>query len=125
MCTTYSNIHFLGRRSYDSLPSYVKAFSICIIPFRIYKLTDAINPIKLYEYLAAGKPVISTRLSELSDYKKIIYLANNNSEFLELVDKALNTKADPIEFLKIASDYDWQDKVQQMIDIIELHKRTV
>jgi glycosyltransferase involved in cell wall biosynthesis len=121
----YSNLYFLGRRSYDRLPSYVKAFTVCIIPFKIYKLTEATNPIKLYEYLAAGKPVISTCLPELAKYKHIIYVANDSKEFLEFIEKALNTKHDPTNFLKIASDHDWQNKVEQMIDIIDFYNRTV
>jgi glycosyltransferase involved in cell wall biosynthesis len=121
----YSNLYFLGRRSYDSLPCYVKAFNVCIIPFRAYKLTEAVNPIKLYEYLAAGKPVISTSLPELAKYKHIIYVANDSKEFLEFIDKASNIKHDPTNFLKIASDHDWQNKVEQMIDIIDFYNRTV
>lgn len=86
-------------------------------------MTEAVNPTKLFEYLAAGKPVISTALPELAIYKQAIYIANTYTEFLEFIDKALlERKHDPAELLEIASKHDWQDKVQQMLHIIELYK---
>jgi glycosyltransferase involved in cell wall biosynthesis len=118
----YSNLFFLGRRSYESLPSYVKAFNLCIIPFRVSKLTNAINPTKFYEYMAAGKMVISTRLPELTPYCGVVYIAENGTEFLKYIDKALNTPYDPNKLLKIACDNDWESKARRMIEIIELHK---
>lgn len=120
----YPNLYFLGRRSYDSLPNYIKAFAVCIIPFRIYKLTESVNPIKLYEYLAAGKPVVSTALPELAKYKNDIYLANNHTEFLEFIDKALKSKHDHTNSLRIACEQDWQKKTQQIMDIIMSYERT-
>ncbi|MDQ6862408.1 MAG: glycosyltransferase [Thermoproteota archaeon] len=121
---TYPNLHFMGRRSYDLLPNYVKAFAACIIPFRVYKLTEAVNPTKLYEYLAAGKPVISTALPELAIYKQAIYVAKNYSEFLEFINKALfDKKNHGAERIEIASKHDWKDKVQRMLDIIDIYKR--
>ncbi|MFZ0514746.1 MAG: glycosyltransferase [Candidatus Nitrosopolaris sp.] len=125
LAKTYANLHFLGRRSYDHLPNYIKAFSACILPFRIYKLTEAINPTKLYEYMAAGKPVISTALPEAAVYNRVIYIANNYAEFLEFIDKALaDPKYNTVELLEIASKHDWQNKIREMLDIIELKLKT-
>lgn len=118
----YSNLFFLGRRSYESLPNYVKAFNLCIIPFRVSKLTDAINPTKFYEYMAAGKMVISTPLPELTPFSGLVYIAESRIEFLKYIDKALNTPYDPNKLLKIACDNDWESKAKRMIDIIESHK---
>lgn len=54
------NIHFLGTRSYQELPSYLSVFSVCIIPKVRSEMTKASMPLKMREYLAAGKPVVST-----------------------------------------------------------------
>ncbi|MGD1096490.1 MAG: glycosyltransferase [Bryobacteraceae bacterium] len=54
------NVHLLGRRTYQSLPGYCKAFDIAILPFVVNELTLAANPLKLREYLAAGLPVVAT-----------------------------------------------------------------
>jgi glycosyltransferase involved in cell wall biosynthesis len=58
------NLHLLGRRPYEQLPSYAKAFSVALCPFRINELTLHVNPIKLREYLSAGLPVVSSDLPE-------------------------------------------------------------
>ncbi len=119
----YNNFHFLRRRSYDVLPNYVKAFKACIIPFRIYELTKSVNPTKLYEYLAAGKPIICTALPELEKYKNVIYLARDQDEFVELVNKALTSKHDVSKFLQIAEEHDWKIKVKEMVNLIVSHSK--
>ncbi|HKG62246.1 MAG TPA: glycosyltransferase [Pyrinomonadaceae bacterium] len=60
-----SNVHMLGRRSYDDLPGYCKAFDVALMPFRINELTLNANPLKVREYLAAGLPVVSTPIPEV------------------------------------------------------------
>ena len=62
---TVSNIHILGPKLFDELPSYVAHFDVGIIPFVVNDLTKAVNPIKLREMLAAGCPVVSTDLEEV------------------------------------------------------------
>ncbi len=59
------NVHLLGEKPYDVLLSYLYHFDICIIPFKLNTLTDCTNPVKQYEYMAAGKPVVATNLPEL------------------------------------------------------------
>jgi 2-polyprenyl-3-methyl-5-hydroxy-6-metoxy-1,4-benzoquinol methylase len=59
------NVHLLGEKPYPTLPLYLYYFNICLIPFRLNDLTDCTNPVKQYEYMAAGKPVIASRLPEL------------------------------------------------------------
>ena len=59
------NVHLLGARPYDELPAYLQHCDIGIVPFRRDEMVDAIHPIKVYEYLAAGLPVVSTRWPEL------------------------------------------------------------
>jgi len=59
------NVHVLGRLDYDELPALVRGFDVCLIPYRIGGLIDYVHPKKFYEYLAAGKPVVSTPLAAL------------------------------------------------------------
>ena len=61
----YPNIHFLGRKTYESLPAYCKAFSAALVPFPLNEVTRNANPLKAREYLAAGLPVVSTALPEV------------------------------------------------------------
>ncbi len=72
---THPNIYFTGAVPYEDLPSIVKGWEACILPYQVNALTRNINPLKLKEYLATGKPVISTPLPdvcELSEFVKII-----------------------------------------------------
>jgi len=87
------NLHFLGHRDYRLLPSYLRGFDVGIIPFRLSALTAACNPIKLWEYLAAGKPVVSTPLPEVQQYKEV-YVAADPYEFSACLRQAL-TEDDP------------------------------
>ena len=64
------NVHLLGRKPYESLPAYLKAFDVGIIPFKLNELTRNVNPIKLREYLSAGLPVVSTDMPEVARYVK-------------------------------------------------------
>src|SRR4030042_539881 len=66
------NIPLLGEKTYDELPEYLSIFDVCIIPFIQNSLTDATNPVKLYEFLSAGKPIVATRLKEISHYAEYI-----------------------------------------------------
>jgi len=76
-----TNVIFTGEVSYDSLPSYLYRFDVCLIPFLINNLTLATNPVKVYEYLAAGKPVVSTKLPELMTMQQFVYLAETVEQF--------------------------------------------
>jgi hypothetical protein len=88
-----TNIHVLGAKLYSDLPAYLNFIDTWIIPFRQTEFTSKINPVKAYEYLAAGKTVISTYLPELQPLDDYLYLCRTNEEFLEKVKLAINGKA--------------------------------
>ena len=84
------NMHFLGRKRYEELPAYCKQFDVGLVPFKVNELTRAVNPIKLREYLAAGLPVVSTPLPEISLLKKrCVYVADTADGFIEAIELAL------------------------------------
>ena len=83
------NLHLLGRRSYDELPRYAKAFSVGLCPFRINELTLHVNPIKLREYLSAGLPVVSTDLPECRIREDFGRVARTREEFLAHIEAFL------------------------------------
>ncbi|ACV64788.1 glycosyl transferase group 1 [Desulfofarcimen acetoxidans DSM 771] len=87
----YSNIYFLGKKDYRDLPGYIKAFNLCVIPFKINDLTVGVNPVKLYEYLAAGKPVVSTALPEVRGFAALVSIAENSQRFVDLVKEEIRT----------------------------------
>jgi glycosyltransferase involved in cell wall biosynthesis len=117
------NIFFLGEKDYQDLPHYLKYFDVTLIPFKINELIKSVNPIKLYEYLAAGKPVVSTPLPEVIRYKKkgIIEIIDDPVSFAKVFKMILANWDDDKRgiCLKIAQDNTWQKRVSQACSIIE------
>ena len=85
-----SNVVFTGEVPYARLPFYLYAFDVCLLPFKVIPLTLATNPVKVYEYLAAGKPVVCVDLPEISQFKDLVWRAKSSEDFIRQVALALN-----------------------------------
>ena len=83
------NVSLLGQQPYEDMPRYLYHFDVCMIPFKINVVTEATNPVKLYEYLSAGKPVVATALPEVEAQASYLYVARTPEEFASGLDKAL------------------------------------
>jgi glycosyltransferase involved in cell wall biosynthesis len=115
------NVHMLGRRDYDSLPGYCKAFSVAILPFVVNGLTLAANPLKLREYLAAGLPVVATPLPEVRKLGSLVRTALTPEDFLREVDASLNNeKHGPDRSISQCMDGEsWDARVEELSGHIE------
>jgi len=83
------NIHWLGQRAYEELPALVKGFDVCLMPFALNDATRYINPTKTLEYMAAGKPVVSTAVADVvRNFTPIVDVAWSQEEFLDAVERA-------------------------------------
>ncbi len=121
-----SNVHFLGEKAYESLPLYLAAMSVCLIPFKRGPLTSVVNPNKLYEYFAAGKTVVSLSYSEdVARHDSLMYLVREKSQFAETVKVALGRKIDPASLKKAAQDNSWAGKSQQMAELLQRRRNEV
>jgi len=83
------NVWLLGQRPYEQIPHYGKCFDVAIMPWRQNRWIEACNPIKLKEYLALGKPIVSTPFAELQKYRDVVYEAKTPEEFSKCIEKAL------------------------------------
>ena len=83
------NVRFLGSRPYEQMPSLLAAFDVCIIPFKLNQVTHATDPVKLYEYLSQGKPVVATAMQELHSVAGLCWLAEGAVEFAQKLDEAV------------------------------------
>jgi GT2 family glycosyltransferase/uncharacterized coiled-coil protein SlyX len=83
------NVHFLGEQPYSRLPGYLHKFDVCLIPFKLGPIIQATNPVKFYEYLSAGKPVVSVPMPELMPYQELFYAASGGDEFVAQIERAL------------------------------------
>ena len=83
------NLHWLGQRDYADLPAYTKGFDACLRPFALNDATENINPTKTLEYMAAGKPVISTAVADVvRHFAPIVQVGHTHAEFIELAAQA-------------------------------------
>lgn len=84
------NVVMLGQKPYEQIPHYGKCFDVAIMPWRQSRWIEACNPIKLKEYLALGKPVVSTPFfTELQKYQDVVYRASTPEEFAKCIEEAL------------------------------------
>lgn len=110
------NVHFLGRKNVEALPGYIKAFDVCINPFKLNELTDKVSPLKFYEYLASGKPIVSVDMPGVGSFADIVEIADNPDKFIKLIDAAI--KEETPEKLKLrlerARENSWESRVEFM-----------
>lgn len=108
-----SNIYFLGRKDISQLPSFVKHFDICINPQKINPITTGNYPLKIDEYLAMGKPVVATRTEAMKLFSSHCHLANDASEYPQLIENALKTNSPEKENSRIqfARAHSWENSV--------------
>ena len=122
----YKNVYFLGSREYKVLPYYAKEFTICTIPFLINSITNATSPVKLFEYMALDKPIVTTAMPECKKYESVM-IANNHDEFINLVDKAVKmnkeNNKDYYEILKKeALENTWDAKAGIIVDMLKKYE---
>ncbi|CAN7403100.1 glycosyltransferase [Pseudomonas brassicacearum] len=120
------NVQLLGRKPYSQMPLYLDHFDACLIPFRLYNVTHAVDPVKFYEYISAGKPVISTPLAEMSIYKDLLYFATGVDEFIEQIEGALAERDLALykRRVELARANDWKDRFDSMqLAIVGLYEK--
>ncbi len=115
------NVHFLGEKDYKDIPKYLYFFDVCLIPFKIIPLTLATNPVKFFEYIASGKPVVSVNLPELKEYGDICYLSKNKKKFAENIKLALNESDNDIKLkrIEVAKQNTWEKKTSIIMKEID------
>lgn len=115
------NVHFLGNKPMEELPAYLKALNVALIPYKLNELTRNIFPLKLFEYLAAGLPVVSCDLPELAPYADCVGLATKAEDYPDLVRAAI--ASDSLESRRtrsiLAGENTWESRVEEISDLVE------
>lgn len=116
------NVVFTGEVSYECIPYYLHSFDVCLLPFKVIPLTLATNPVKVYEYISAGKPVVAVNLPEMSQFEGLVYTAVNKDEFIAAVGKVLINN-ESIEVIQLREDFaksqTWRHRVTNLIEQVE------
>lgn len=115
----YPNIHLLGYVSYDQAPMYIQQFDIAIIPHDIKTYVSSTNPMKMYEYLACGKPVVATPGPGLNMFPEI-KTANDPQQFNDLIISELKSDSQVKQKARkdLIKEHSWQNRVEQMLNLI-------
>jgi glycosyltransferase involved in cell wall biosynthesis len=114
------NVHFLGEKPYEQIPTYLKGIDVCAIPFKVNEITLSVDPVKIYEYLAAGKPVVSVSLPELEKFRGKVRIAKDYNDFERLIVEALK-RDDSLksERMDLARQNTWEQRAVQISQIID------
>ncbi|WON74100.1 glycosyltransferase [Nitrosospira sp. Is2] len=114
------NVHLIGRKPYAEMPHYLYRFDVCLIPFRVYNVTHAVDPVKFYEFMSAGKPVVSVPLEEMKVYEEFVYFANSPEEFIEKIELGLDERALELvtSRVELARANDWKNRFDDTLRAI-------
>jgi glycosyltransferase involved in cell wall biosynthesis len=111
------NFHWLGPKPYAELKYYLSCFNVGIIPFRVDQVTHSVSPLKLFEYMAGGKPVVASDLQELRKYAEVLR-AKDHADWIERIREAIRLGQDPeiVSGLhQVADENSWSRKVDQVL----------
>ncbi len=119
-----SNIVFTGPIPYEKIPDYIDTFDVCITPHRVTPFTESLNPIKLWEYMATGKPIVSTRVAGFRDYPQAVYLADDADTFAVAVAEAMLESPELAAFRKAeAARNSWDSRLDDVESVVQSCRR--
>ena len=115
-----SNVHLLGHRRYEDIPAYLRAFDVCWIPFKEDRITQAANPVKVYEYLAFGKRVVSTPLPDVESFQGFVSVGRSPAGIADVLSAELRSSPhdsrDRVSFAKANS---WDARASEYLCFLE------
>ncbi len=113
----YKNCYLLGEKKKTDIPKYINSFDVCINPFKVHEVNDSVSPVKVFEYLALRKSVVSTRMYSLEKEKisQTITFANTYDDFLDKLDEILISKSEKVMDKKLLSEYSWDSLFEKLL----------
>ncbi|MDR4498060.1 MAG: glycosyltransferase [Candidatus Scalindua sp.] len=119
----YKNLHFIAAVDYQSLPDYMRYFDVAIVPFQNNTITRGNGLLKLRDYLAMGKPVVSSKVDEADDLRDVIRIAQRPSDFIEEIEKALHddNEADVFKRKNVALKNSWHNRIKELEELLKSH----
>ncbi|MCD6232854.1 glycosyltransferase [bacterium] len=120
---SFKNVFYLGPKSYNEIPAYMQYADVGIVPFRENKLTKSVSPIKMFEYLASGLPVVSTRILEAESLDPPVYFAKDPEEFIKYLREALMKGKNVPEFFEFAKSNSWRMRYKKILKVLDISKQ--
>lgn len=124
LLATYDNIYFKGDIHYNDLPVEMMQFDVAIIPHVVNEFTNSMNPLKLYEYLAAGKIVVTSEVAGTENISPYVFMSTNKDDFVSLLSKAINiSKNDSfnsqVVVQSVPDSCKWSNRVDIILQLIK------
>jgi glycosyltransferase involved in cell wall biosynthesis len=118
-----SNVHILPPISPDEVPLYLRGIDVGLVPFVDSPLTRCVNPLKLYEYLACGKPVVATPYGDFEDVEEWVYFGETPDTFAQAIHRALEEDSAVLQRARIqaAKEADWINRTSNFL--VELERK--
>ncbi len=116
------NAHFLGCQEFRDLPSFLRGFDVAIMPYAQNDAARAVNPDKMYQYLAAGVPLVATPCPEIAQFDRVIDVAAGARDFVLALDKRLTCgrgDARVMVGMDIANENTWDKRAEQEVALLE------
>lgn len=118
------NVHFLGYRPYADLPNYLRAIDIAILPNRTDGYMKGVFPMKFYEYMASGKPIIATPIDSIANINSSALLARTDKDWLQAIEQCLENPPVPLELdNENLRQFDWESRLDRMLYEVELNQK--
>lgn len=115
------NVYYLGRLPYEKIPFLCAGFDVCMLQWKINAWIRHCNPLKLFEYMASGRPIISVHIDEVAEkYSDVISIANNKKEFCNAITWELrnDTAERRNSRIRIAEQHSWDSHIEKLSQII-------
>lgn len=113
------NVTFVGRKPYDTIATYMAAMDVLIMPWNSSDWIKACNPIKLKEYLAVGRPVVTTDFPALQRYRDLVRVADGSRAFSEAIRAALDEPYDADKARSRIASEGWDAKAEYLLDTLD------
>ena len=114
------NVILAGAQPYETLPEWARAFDVAVIPYRMNRQVRHANPLKLREYLATGKPVVSVPTPEVERFAPHVRLARTPDEFLRAVEQSLEDDDEPARAARMQAvrDMSWDARLTEVLEVV-------
>jgi glycosyltransferase involved in cell wall biosynthesis len=118
---TLSNVYFLGQKERHDLPHYVRAFDVGLLPYRLLEQIRVAYPLKLHEYLALGRAVVSVDLAELRPHRHLVRIADTYDAFLDQIHKAVDDYDPQVVKARVnlARKHTWDKRVEDIYSVLD------
>ena len=115
------NVHFIGKLPYEKIPGLCVCFDVCMLQWKMDKWIKFCNPLKFFEYMASGKPIVSVPIDEIADkYSDLVSIAKTKEEYCDAIKRELqnDTPQRSQRRIEIAREHSWDKHVEEISDLI-------